>query len=117
MMQHDVNDMQRDEASAAPPRRGSAPIGPIVLMVIAASLSLALIARTALRLMPRHELPDLGAIPTFTLTDQGGRAFGGADMRGKAWVVDFFFSRCTGICPNLAERMRALQTHLGDNPD
>jgi protein SCO1 len=57
-------------------------------------------------------LPELGALPAFSLTDQRGERFGLSDLRGKVWVADFVFTSCSGACPMLTRRMRALQDRL-----
>ncbi len=48
-------------------------------------------------------------LSNFTLTDQTGRPFGTADLKGKVWVADFIFTRCQGPCPLQSARMAALQ--------
>jgi protein SCO1/2 len=49
--------------------------------------------------------PVLGHVPPFRLTDQHGRPFGDENLRGRAWVAGFMFTRCPSICPALTERM------------
>lgn len=39
--------------------------------------------------------------PGFRLVDQDGRALALADLRGKAVLLDFIFTRCPGPCPVL----------------
>lgn len=48
------------------------------------------------------------AIPEFSLVDQGARPFARADMAGKIWIVDFIFTNCPTICPNLTKKMATL---------
>ena len=48
-----------------------------------------------LRLSPA----SAGAAPGFTLTDQNGRVLSLSGFRGRAVVLEFMDSRCTGICP------------------
>lgn len=61
----------------------------------------------------RGELPALGNIPEFQMTDQNGQAFGRDDMLGHITIVDFFFTSCPGVCPvlngNMAELYRKLK--------
>lgn len=57
-------------------------------------------------------LPRYGLLPVFTLTDQLGRPFGLNDLRGKVWVVDTIFTRCTAICPTLTSGMKQIQGAL-----
>ncbi len=49
------------------------------------------------------------SLPEFTLTDQEGRTVGSRDLKGRVWVAGFIFTRCTGICPLVTERMLSLQ--------
>jgi cytochrome oxidase Cu insertion factor (SCO1/SenC/PrrC family) len=50
---------------------------------------------TLLRLSPA----SAGAAPGFTLTDQNGRVLSLSGFRGRAVVLEFMDSRCTGVCP------------------
>ncbi len=61
-----------------------------------------------------HVLPELGAIPPFTLTDQNGRPFGSAQLRGKIWLADFIYTTCPGPCPMISSRMSETQKPLRD---
>lgn len=49
----------------------------------------------------RSELPVLGTVGEFTLTDQDGRLFTRDDLLGKISVVEFFFTSCRGPCPTM----------------
>jgi uncharacterized membrane protein YozB (DUF420 family)/cytochrome oxidase Cu insertion factor (SCO1/SenC/PrrC family) len=60
---------------------------------------------------------SLGAAPDFTLTERGGGKVSRADLKGKVWVVSFFFTGCTGGCPTTVENMRRLQEQLAGEPD
>ncbi len=62
----------------------------------------------------RHQLPDLGAVPPFTLTDQTGATFGTQQLQGKVWVADFVYSTCPGPCPMISSRMSETQKPLRD---
>ncbi len=59
-------------------------------------------------------LPVLGQIGEFTLTDQSGAPFGSAQLAGKLYVADFFFTSCSGICPVMSKAMGDLQTQFAD---
>jgi protein SCO1/2 len=54
-------------------------------------------------------LPVLGTLRDFRLTDQEGRPFGGAELRGYVWVAGFIFTRCPTICPAITSRMAKIQ--------
>ena len=47
----------------------------------------------------RLSLVPAEAAPGFTLTDQDGRVLSLSGFRGRAVVLEFMDSRCTGICP------------------
>jgi protein SCO1/2 len=60
-----------------------------------------------------NEVPDpppkYGLVPDFALTDQTGEAYGSDDLRGKIWVSNFIFTRCTTVCPIFSDKMSTLQ--------
>lgn len=51
-------------------------------------------------------------VPSFSLTDQFGNAFGSDDLRGKIWVANFIFTHCPTRCEQLTEGMAGLQKRL-----
>src|SRR5262245_42551704 len=53
-----------------------------------------------------------GAAPSFTWTDQTGRAVSSAHFRGKVLIVSFLFPYCTTDCPLLARDLALLQQAL-----
>ncbi len=56
--------------------------------------------------------PDFGTAPTYTLTDQQGRRFDSAQLRGHVQVVSFLFPYCTSFCPLLASSLVQAQAML-----
>lgn len=59
-------------------------------------------------------LPEMLPIGEFALTDQDGRAFGSAELRGKVWVADFIFTSCPDICPVMSTQMANLHRRIAD---
>ena len=53
-------------------------------------------------------------VPEFAFVDQDGQPFTQADVDGKIRIVDFFFTRCTTICPRMGAQMQQLQLRLDD---
>ena len=53
--------------------------------------------------------PILLDVPEFALVDQNDESFGSDDLRGKLWVANFIFTRCTTICPVFTEKMGTIQ--------
>jgi protein SCO1/2 len=61
-------------------------------------------------------LPELGEVGEFSLTDQSGAAFTAASLRGKIYVVDFFFTSCGSVCPLMSEAMSKLHKKFAAEP-
>ena len=57
------------------------------------------------------------AVPDFTLTERSGQTVKLADLAGKIWVADFFYTTCPGPCPMLSSRLSDVQKELGSEPD
>jgi protein SCO1/2 len=83
-----------------------------LLAVLAALLTLAGFARAFLRPQPP---PVMGQVPPFTLVDTDGRTVTRDDLRGRAWVADFIFTRCAGACPVMTARLGALRAQVPDD--
>ncbi len=60
----------------------------------------------------REALPVIGAISDFSLTNQFGKVTTLADLRGKVWVANVFFSRCPSACPLMNQKLSAVQGFL-----
>ena len=58
------------------------------------------------------ELVPPAPVPDFTLTDQNGRTFTSADLKGRVWIADFIFTRCNGPCPIMTGKMAGMQKPL-----
>ena len=55
------------------------------------------------------QFPVLGfpghKVTSFAFTNQEGKAVTQEDVKGKVYVVEFFFTTCKGICPKMNENM------------
>lgn len=52
---------------------------------------------------------DIGPpITDFELTERSGKPFNSADMKGKVWVVSYFFTSCPGECIRLNRNIQVL---------
>ena len=60
-----------------------------------------------------HRLKRFGTVPDFELISQTGRKVTLADLRGKVWVADTFFTTCTGPCPMMSARLRKVEQEVG----
>ena len=54
--------------------------------------------------------------PHFELTDEKGKPFGSDDMQTKVWVVDFVFTSCPSVCPELTHKMAKVLERTADVP-
>jgi protein SCO1 len=63
------------------------------------------------------EIPVFDPVPAFSLTSSDGATVTLETLRGRLWVADFIFTRCTGVCPLLSGRMLALQRALRGRDD
>jgi protein SCO1/2 len=57
------------------------------------------------------------AVPDFQLIERSGQALSQADLRGKVWVADFFYTTCPGPCPMLTSRLSELQSVTSKLPE
>ena len=56
-------------------------------------------------------------IADFSFTNQEGKQVSNADVKGKVYVADFFFTSCPTICPIMKKQMLRIFEAYGDNPD
>jgi protein SCO1/2 len=61
-------------------------------------------------------LPELGAVPSLSLTTNDKRTFTDQDFKGKVTITDFIFTTCAGPCPLMSGQMQELQGTLKDIP-
>ncbi len=55
-------------------------------------------------------------VEAFSFTNQDGRTFTDKDLEGKIYVVEYFFTTCEGICPQMNENMaKVYQAYRGQN--
>ena len=66
---------------------------------------------------PQPPPPVLGTAPSFNLTGEDAQVFSSADLDGKLWVVDFFFTTCPGPCPKMSAHMKQLNTRFSKHED
>ncbi|HEY1770291.1 MAG TPA: SCO family protein [Chthoniobacterales bacterium] len=107
-------------ATAAAPTR--APLSPSALawkiILIAIPLltagGLFFLRQAEVARLAQHDLPKLGIVPAFELTDQNGQPFGSQQLLGKIWIADFVYTTCPGPCPMISSRMSETQKPLRD---
>lgn len=62
-----------------------------------------------------QELPIVGELPDFALTNQFGGKFDRERLLGRVWLVDIIFTRCPGPCAQMTRRMSELQSLIPDD--
>ena len=53
------------------------------------------------------------ALPEFQLVERSGQPLKRADLLGRVWIADFFYTTCPGPCPMMTSRLSELQEKLG----
>lgn len=56
--------------------------------------------------------PIIAQAPAFAFTDHTGQEMSLSSLRGRAWLVDFIYTRCPSQCPRMNERLQALAHQL-----
>jgi protein SCO1 len=59
----------------------------------------------------------ISVVQPFSFVNQDGKAVTDADMLGKVYVSEFFFTTCTGICPEMNTNMKGVYERFKDNPN
>ena len=52
--------------------------------------------------------PVMAVLPDYELIDSQSRLFGTEQLAGRVYVANFFFTRCTTMCPMLTRSMSSL---------
>ena len=55
-------------------------------------------------------------VPRFRLVDQAGRVITNQTFTGRAYVADFFFATCPGICPKMQGELLKVYTKYARDP-
>lgn len=63
------------------------------------------------------DLMTIGQVKPFELTNQDGKTISNKDLEGKVYVLEFFFSRCPTICPQMNRNMLKIEQAFFGNPN
>ncbi len=72
------------------------------------------------RLLPEFgkvKLPVLSSVQPFSFINQEGKKISQADVEGKVYVAEYFFTTCKGICPKMNRNMQDIYQQFKDEPD
>ncbi len=105
-------------ATANPPLSKSAIAWKVAMLSIPLVIAglLLLLRQAEVKQLRNRSISAYGKVPQFQLTNQDGRSFGSADLKGKIWIADFIYTMCPGPCPMISSRMSELQKPL-ENTD
>ena len=62
----------------------------------------------------KANLKILGKAPEINLTDHNNQLFNNHNLKGKVYVVEFFFTTCPTICPKMNENMLQIEKEFID---
>ena len=62
-------------------------------------------------------LQMIGKVPDFKLVDQNNQTIDNQAMKGKVYVVEFFFSTCPTICPKMNKNMLTIEQKFLSEPN
>lgn len=65
----------------------------------------------------KADLFTYSKVPDFSFTNQHGETVTNKDFEGKVYVVEFFFTTCTTICPIMTTNMIRVQDEFLGNPN
>mgnify|MGYP003382344987 CR=1 FL=1 len=63
------------------------------------------------------DLPKIHPVPAFKLTASDGTSFSPANLEGKVWIANFFFTSCKGPCPRMTEQLLRIYRGHRDRTD
>jgi protein SCO1/2 len=65
----------------------------------------------------RSSLDKRGYVQAFSFPDQDGVLLTNADVVGKVYVVNYFFTNCRGICPRMNNNLKTIYEAFKNEPD
>jgi len=83
-----------------------------LFLVIATLVLVFLLGEIRARSSVAKELPPLGNVADFSLTNQAGQTVTLDTLRGHVWVGDIIFTRCPGPCRKMTHEMNELSEAL-----
>lgn len=61
--------------------------------------------------------PGFGSVIPFELTNHDGSPVTLESLKGKIWIINFVFTRCTAICPGMSAEMSRVRSDLKNEKD
>ncbi|MBK6482871.1 MAG: SCO family protein [Chitinophagaceae bacterium] len=60
----------------------------------------------------QKEVPVFWDAPAFSFQTQNGDTLSASDLKGHAYVADFIFTNCEGVCPKLSQTLSLVQLNF-----
>lgn len=64
-----------------------------------------------------EKLDQYGVVPDFSLIERSGRSVTLLDLKGRVWVANFIYTKCTETCPTQSLQVSRLQAEFATEPD
>ncbi len=84
------------------------------ILILGSPLVLWIIFNVVMRPEPPQRLKEFYQVPFFLLATQNGDSLSSDDLKGYAYVTDFFFTSCNGVCPKMNSNLSGLQNAFKD---
>jgi protein SCO1/2 len=104
-----VTQERRAEPAAPPPRKTRN----LYLWAFLIGIATITLLRPLTRRIPDPP-PVLGQLPSWSLSNRTGGAFGSPDVEGRVWVASFFSTACGTTCDDLMDAMGRLADRYDD---
>jgi protein SCO1 len=87
------------------------------------------VSEKAVTSLPYYDQPDftpiwnpaeadtLHTVKSFQFVDQNYQVVSDSTIQDKIYLVNFFFTACSGICPAMMRNMEKVQNHFAENKD
>ncbi|HEX4794377.1 MAG TPA: SCO family protein, partial [Humisphaera sp.] len=100
--------------STTPAQRSTADkLQRVLTIVLWLGMICAMLAVVGVKMIfPHRDIPVLYPAGAYALTDQDGKPFSDAALRGKPYVCDFVFTTCGSVCPIMSSKMATLQNRM-----
>lgn len=63
------------------------------------------------------EVIEIGSAPSFSFTNQNLKKITDQTMKGKVYILEFFFATCPTICPKMNSNLLKIEKDFISNPD
>jgi len=64
----------------------------------------------------KSKLPPISYVQPFSFINQDGDLYTEKNVAGKVYVVNYFFTTCTSICPIINTQLKRVYEHFKDKP-